>query len=87
MAIVLARCGDDGPARSLAAKDQPPGAADVLSVVVGDWPRARKYFAEAVEKRPLMAFTFAQDPTWRGDPEIRKSFDALQARMRAADTQ
>jgi TolB-like protein/Flp pilus assembly protein TadD len=48
MASVLARCGDATLARKMASADDPPGAANLLSIYVGDVKRARKYFADAV---------------------------------------
>jgi len=85
MANVMARCGDAGPARAMAARNQPAGSADMLSATLGDWPRARRYFAEAVAHQPLRALNLGLDKVWMSDPVVRRDYAALRERMRAAD--
>lgn len=85
MAMVLYTCGDPGPSRTLAAMDEPRGAADYLSVTTGDWVRARKYFAHSIKTRPLLAFNLGANPLWVADPEIQRQYRLLMARVSLSD--
>jgi serine/threonine-protein kinase len=84
MASVQARCGDRTLARRMWAADDPPGAANLLSVYVGDWKRARKYFADAVSRDPMLALNIALDQRWLEDAENRGMFARLLERLQAA---
>lgn len=84
LASVQARCGDTALARKMAAKDDPPGAANLLSVYVGDLPRAREYFADVVSNDPMRALNIALDQRWLADADNLQLYARLQERLQAS---
>lgn len=83
MVFVMGACGDLEPARKMAAEE--PGSADHLAPLLGDWPRARRHYAEIVEKNPLRAANYSINPVWMSDPEVRRMWQGLLQKMRASD--